>query len=448
MPSADFDDTRQSRSVQLRRDNQGPRMTDVADIERSAAAAIKAGVGVADASSTQAGPGPEQAKPTAATSPLTAAQLALHTGWTMAVLYTIAPLPAAGAAEGPPPAELPTVRELPELARRTVELARLNRLLDCLSTQPGSIALPRSSALSGSFSLPGSSALTATATGMDATAADFPTRVRDLHVQVLGVLAAAGLELEIAYELGRSLRNTVHPHADPKQKETSLAPAVADLLDRGRIAKLQEGLATLAAEFPPQVAAIVSASMGRWSDFADVTVGKSAAKNQKIANKDRIAGQMRDSLARQGDVWLMLLVGVQSTAGLLTPEGYVTAGEAALKRSARIVRRVLAHYWAAALCLAAALGGVLYLAVAELAGAGQVWTSIAAIGSAMGISTQSIRSVISRLSTEAERPVLTAAEEDAKAWAITTLPQADLTLWTARKVRKAGIAKPVGLGRF
>ncbi len=399
-------------------------MTDMEDIDRPATAAIQPGASVAHANSSLARPEPEPAVPGAAPTSLTTVQLALYAGWTMAVLYTAVPLPPKG---GPP--DLPTVHELSEQERRTVELGRLHRLLGWLAE------------------LPGSSRLTNDAARMNAGKPDFPARLRDLHLTVLSVLAAAGLELELAYELGRSLRDTVDPREDPQNGE-SPAAAVARQLARGRIAKLQEWLATLSAEFPPQVAAIVAASMGRWSDFAEVTVGSSAATRRKMSDKDEFAGEMRDYLLRQGDVWLMLLVGVRSTAGLLTPEGYVTAGEAALRRSARIVRGVLAHYWGVALCLAAALGGVLYLAVAQLGGASQVWTSIAAIGSTMGISAQSVRSTISRLSTEAERPVLTAAEEDAKAWAVTTLPHADLTARGVRKLRKSGIAKPVGLGRF
>lgn len=340
------------------------------------------------------------------------AQLALYAGWTMAVLYAAVPRPAPGG-------ELPTVHELSEAERRAIELGRLQQLLDRLAE------------------LPGSSELKADVARMKPDDSDFPDRVRELHLAVLGAFAAAGLDLELAYELGRSLRDTV----DPRE-------AVARQLARGRIAILQEWLATLSAKFPEQVAAIVGVSLGRWSDFAEVTVGSSAAKRHKVSNKEKFAQEMGDYLLRQGDIWLMLLVGARSTDGLLTPEGYVSAGEAALRRSVRIVCGVLAHYWGVALCLAAALGGVLYLAVANLGGASQVWTSIAAIGSTMGISAQSIRSAIGRLSTEAERPVLVAAEEDAKAWAITTLPPAHLTASATRKLRKSGIAKPVGLGRF
>jgi hypothetical protein len=360
---------------------------------------------------------------TATVSTLTTAQLALYAGWTMAVLYTAVPLAQPGG-----PSELPTVHELSEPERRTVELGRLQRLLDGLAD------------------LPRSSEIKAKADQVKTAAADdFPASLLNLHLTVLGVLAAAGLELELAYELGRSLRDTVDPREDTKREESPTA-AIARQLARGRIAKLQEWLATLSAEFPPQVASIVGASMGRWSDFAEVTVGPAAASNQSLADEN--AGPMRDYLLRQGDIWLMLLVGARSTAGLLTPEGYVSAGEAALRRSARIARSVLVHHWLVVVCLAGAFGGVMYLAVTQLGGASQVWTSIAAIGSTLGVSAQSVKSAISRLSTEAERPVLTAAEEDAKAWAVTTLPKANLSLRSQRKLRKSGIAKPVGLGRF
>lgn len=362
---------------------------------------------------------------------LTTAQLALYAGWTMAVLYAAVPEP-------PPelgPAKLPTVHELSETQRRKVEAGRLHRLFDRLAEVLESTELKKASE------------------GLQAEDGEFSAHLLEFHLTVLGVLAAAGLQLELAYELGRSLRDTVDPRADPgdsAHKDAPLAAAVGRQLARGRIAKLQEWLATLAAEFPPQVAAIVSASLGRWSDFADVTVGPSAASSQDPTSKNDFAKDMRDYLLRQGDVWLMLLVGAQSTSGLLTPEGYVAAGEAALRRSAKIIRSVLVHHWVAIVVLAAALGGVMYLAITQLGGASKVWTSIAAIGSTLGLSAQSVKSAISRLSSEAERPVLAAAEEDAKAWSVTTLPQAkaNLTIMAKRKLRQSGVTPPAGLGRF
>jgi hypothetical protein len=152
-------------------------------------------------------------------------------------------------------------------------------------------------------------------------------------------------------------------------------------------------------------------------------------------------------LLPQGDAWLMLLTGARPCAGLLTPEAYVAAGEDALSRSAATARHVLEHYWSWVVIGTAALGGVLYLIFSNLGGAGQVWTSIAAIGGWLGISANTIASSARRLAAEAERPVFAMAEEDAMAWAVTTMPKVDLSKRGVRQLRKAGIAPPSTLGR-
>jgi hypothetical protein len=127
----------------------------------------------------------------------------------------------------------------------------------------------------------------------------------------------------------------------------------------------------------------------------------------------------------------------------------VAAGEAALRRSAAIIRRILQHHWLMLLISAAILGGTLYLALTYLGGAAKVWTAIAAIGGSVGISAKTISSTASRLAAEAERPVFAMAEEDAMAWAITTMPpQLPLTFRGVRRLRRAGIAPSSSLGRI
>ena len=98
--------------------------------------------------------------------------------------------------------------------------------------------------------------------------------------------------------------------------------------------------------------------------------------------------------------------------------------------------------------MAAALVGVIYLAVNNLGGAARVWTTIAAIGGSLGISARTITSAASRLTAEAERPVFTMAEEDAMAWAITTLPVVGLTSLATQRLRQAGIRPQESLGRI
>jgi hypothetical protein len=363
--------------------------------------------------------------------PLKPVQLALHAGWTMAVLYgKIADAPA-----GRPP-ELPTVNELAPEQRRKLELARLHYLLTGLLADFAGLAMLAEVPAGDEREEPQTR----------------KSKLESLNLAILTALTATQPEIQLAYELGRSLRATANP-------PDGTASGLAEQLAHGRIAKLQEWLVTLSPEFPLLTAAVVAGSLGRWSDLAAVTVDTNPARQTRgrlvglprLPAQDRrvpIAESMCAYLLQQGDVWLMLLIGELATSGLLTPEGYVTAGEAALRRSGAIVRGILRHYWVGLICVAAALGVTLFLAARYLGGAGKVWTSIAAIVGALGVSAQTIASTSSRLTAEAERPVFAMAEEDAMAWAITTMPPLTLTFRGVRHLRRAGIAPTASLGRF
>jgi len=354
--------------------------------------------------------------------PMTAVQLALCAGWTIAVLYGTIQAPAADVTE------LPTRHELQPEQRRVLELKRLGHLLEQLAIRPG---------IQGS-------GLPTEVPASDADEKALRGTLPALNLTILKVLAVGPPEVELAYELGRSLRDTANP---PPEREAPHAPALARQLGRGRIAKLQEWLATLSAQFPQHTAAIVATSLGRWSEFAAVTVQTTKPRVKK-GQPVNVAKAMRDYLLPQGDLWLMLLTGARSTSGLLSPEGYVAAGELALHRSAAIVRQVIRRYAVELLVLAAALGGVIYLAVNNLGGAARAWTTIAAVGGSLGISARTITSAASRLTAEAERPVFTIAEEDAMAWAITTLPVVGLTSLATQRLRQRGIRPQESLGRI
>ena len=369
--------------------------------------------------------------------------LGLYAGWTMAVLFgTIPAEPSADAnavhddrdaqTAPAPAARLPTVNELPPKERRELELARLRHLLAGL--------LPDFTGLA-----------TLTAGDLD----DPQTRrekLESLNVAILIALTASRPDIQLAYQLGRSLRDTANP-------PDGTATGLAQQLSHRRIAKLQDWLVTLSPEFPQLTAAVVAGSLGRWSDLASVTVGTTTTRQPPIRMRgprllptpDRrapIAESMCTYLLQQGDLWLMLLIGELATSGLLTPEGYVTAGEAALRRSGAIVRSIIRHYWPGLLCVAAALGATLFLAAHYLHGGSEVWTSIAAIVGSLGVSAQTVASTSSRLTAEAAKPVFVAAEEDAMAWAITTLPPLSLTFRGVRHLRRAGVAPTSSLSRF
>ncbi|HKD88070.1 MAG TPA: hypothetical protein VKB62_06020 [Streptosporangiaceae bacterium] len=384
-------------------------------------------------------------------------QLALFAGWTTAVLYGTLPgdptddahnaddvqTARAPAALGKPeddapapapgsPAVVPAVDQLPPHDRRKLELARLRHLLAGL--------------------LPDFAGLSALTAGDLEDSRAREEKLASLNLDILTALTAKQPEIQLAYELGRSLRDTANP-------PDGTAKGLAEQLAHRRIAKLQDWLAALSPEFPQLTAAVVAGSLGRWSDLASVTVVPNAAGQARVAvpglrrlpaqeRRAPIAESMCSYLLQQGDVWLMLLIGELATSGLLTPEGYVTAGEAALRRSGAIVQGIIRHYWFGLLSVAAALGGMLFLAARYLEGGSKVWTSIAAIVGSLGVSAQTIASTASRLTAEATKPVLTMAEEDAMAWAITTLPPLTLTFRGVRHLRRAGVAPTASLSRF
>lgn len=362
-----------------------------------------------------------QAEQTAVAAGPAAEQLALEAGWTMAVLYgKIEPLPP-GEAPG-----LPTANELNQADRRKLESDRLGHLLRRLAAMPGFAG----------------SGLPAKVPAPDENQEAWEQALRKLNLDILCALAATRQQTLLAYQLGRSLRDTANP-LDQHPPELALSRVFA----RDRIATLQGWLAELSSELPSQTAVVVAASLGRWSEFATIATGTSSAR-PKSGARTTLAETMYKYLLRQGDLWLMFLTGAYPASGLLSPEGYVAAGELALRRSATIIRRILKHYWAALLAGAIAVAAILYLAITYLGGAAKVWTSIVTIAGSLGITAQAVASTTARLAAEAERPVFAAAEEDVMAWAITTLPALRLSPWQVHQLRKAGIAPTNSLARI
>lgn len=124
----------------------------------------------------------------------------------------------------------------------------------------------------------------------------------------------------------------------------------------------------------------------------------------------------------------------------------MAAGEAAVSRAVRIVGKVAKHYWPALATLAAALGGISYLAIADLSGAGRVWTEIGSVAGSLGISARGIGSAVAKLSAEGMRPVFALEEQDVIAWSVTELPRARLTHGAVAAVRRSGVPRGPRMG--
>jgi hypothetical protein len=379
-----------------------------------------------DAASVSAG---GHAIPTASARPNwgLAVPIAVELGWTMAVLFG-----RLGTGLPQDSIHLPTEHELPESQRKELEIDRIDSLV--LRLKPH---------------------LTAQSLTMIGTVAisNPPTRpeLQTANFAILKALACTNRQIELAYQLGRSLRDTAHP---PVAQDTltpdQLEAALKAQLSHHRVEKLQEWMSTLSTNLAPNSAAIVGASVGRWSDFTATVLDDGPGSLRQWTRGDNskavVVQRMIGALLNQGDVWLDVLTGSETTTGLLTPEAYVAAGEAALSRTVRLIRRVFLHYWVAFLLLAVALGAVVWLAADNLGGAGKVWTQIAAIAGALGVSAKGIANGVVRMSGAAEQPIYQAEKLDAMAWAITTLPSVKLDNRGVRALRRSGIQRSRPLG--
>jgi hypothetical protein len=372
--------------------------------------------------------------PTATDVLKTSVPVALQLGWVMSLLF--------GPFDRTQPVtdRLPTERELEKPERVAVELSRLDALVGQLNglLPPGAV-----------IAIPGTAGL---AKSDEDALADDGTRQSALqryNQTILESLARAAKQLGLAYQLGRSLRRTVLPLPPTTAPGSLLLRTIRNALRRERVVRIQGWLSTLDASLSTNAATVVAKSLGRWSDWAETVIDADGSLALSVPDEHgeyvRAIGRL---LLQQGDVWLNFLVGAQSTEGLLTPESMVAAGEDALARTGRIVRRVIAHNWIALVVVAVVLGLILWAVFANLAGAAKVWTGIASIAGALGVTVNGIRNSVVRLSTAAERPIYLAAEVDAMAWAVTTLPREDKLDGRVREqLRRDGIQTRSPLGR-
>lgn len=445
-----------------------------------------------------------------------AVPLAVEIGWTMAVLYRVVE-PQPDDNQPSVPDELPTEHELSPEDRKALEQGRVNVLLAQLrKLLPAGADVVADIRLSGSDdgqasaaspapdpdhapapnpdNVPALNADNAPAPDPDhapapnadnapALNADQQTLV-DANLKILEWLACAGRDFGLAYQLGRSLRDTANPplrrdrarlaqgeqeiqarnRKAQKQPNGNLTAAMAKKqatwefevrdglvrqLCRPRVATLQEWLSTLEPYLPEDSATIVSVSIGRWSDLVSTIFDKNTPgglRRFRGQSQLYVAGELAHDLLPQGDAWLDLLIGAASSQKL-TPEGYVAAGEAALGRTARIVKRIAAHYWFVLVILAAALGGALYFAESGIGGAGRAWTEIAAVASTLGVTWKGIATAVARFSKQAEKNIYDLEKIDAMAWSVDTFP-AELKLNGSgvRALRRSGILPPGPMG--
>lgn len=307
-------------------------------------------------------------------------------GWMMAQLF--GPLQRRGA--GDTLAHLPTVAELGEDGQ--MDLALL-QLADLLKPYPDL----SSAAIENAWKSPGHKGFT------DAVSA--------LHLKILTQLIDDRQQLH-AYQLGRALSDTCWL---PDKK------AGADFFlrefNRHRLATLQMWLAQASMALPPMSAATVSRSLQNWQDWADTSATAIRAGWETTAHGTVVA-----ALRTQGAVWHAMLAGETDTSAQTSVDAWIHAGQSILRTIRSLTLGVLRRFWPVAVVLAAATGGLLYLAIADSSGTAKVWTTLATVAAALGASGASVRSAAKKAASGIEQDIWRAATLSARAWAATWLP--------------------------
>ena len=259
---------------------------------------------------------------------------------------------------------------------------------------------------------------------------DFTAAVKALHLQILHQLADDHQQLS-AYQLGRALSDTCW-----LPTEEAGADFVLQEFDRHRLATLQAWLAEAGAALPPQSAATVSRSLQNWQDWADINAANLRA-GWATAHTTVV-----DALRNQASAWQALLSGETDLSGQTSIDAWVHAGQSILRTAHLLMLTIIRRFWPVVLVIAAATGGLLYLATANTSGTAKVWTSLVTVAAALGVSGAGLRAAAQKAVGGIEQDIQDAAALDARAWGITWLPTLPQSRMQRYRLASRGVAAP------
>jgi hypothetical protein len=331
-------------------------------------------------------------------------------GWLMARLFGARqqPIwPPPSQAGGTPP-HLPAVAELDPEHQVQVAVAELQDLLSVY------------------FSLSAADVMTAWESG---NAEAFAAAVTALHLELLMQLAANPGQSN-AYQLGRALSDACWL---PSQAGPDF---FLREFGRNNLATLQTWLTQAGDALAALPAAAVSRSLENWQDWADVNASP-LTSNWSTAHEIVVT-----ALRTQGQAWRAQLAGQADSSGPISPDAWVHAGQSMLRTSRTLTLTAVRRFWPIMVVVAAATGGLLYLAIANSTGTARVWTSLATVAAALGVTGASVRAAAIRAASGIEHDISQAASLDARAWSITWLPTMPQSRLRRYRLARRGVDAP------
>ena len=261
--------------------------------------------------------------------------------------------------------------------------------------------------------------------------AAFDREVNTLHLAILDRFADDQQQLN-AYQLGLALSDLCW------LPEAAGVGSMTGMFRRDQIAAMQTWLNGAGTAIPQSTGAIVGQSLGHWADWADVNAATLRAASAGAAQATTVISALRV----QGAVWHSVLT-ADPDVTLNPPMGAWVQAGSAMARAVRMVTGViLRRFWPAVVIVLAALAGLLYLVIANLSGADQVWGSVVTVIAVVGAAGGGIFGGVSRALGGVGYDIWNAARREAQVWSITWLPAMAQGVSQRAKLESRGVATP------
>jgi hypothetical protein len=258
----------------------------------------------------------------------------------------------------------------------------------------------------------------------------FTDAVSALHLELLKQLAGEPQQLD-AYQLGRALSDTCWLPSKDAGPDFFLQE-----FGRHRLATLQTWLTRASGTLPALSAATVSRSLQNWQDWADINASE-VRTGWATAYRSVVA-----ALRTQAQAWHALLAGHADITGPISLDAWVHAGQSILRTTRMLMLTALRRFWPVLVILAAATGGLLYLAIANSSGTAKVWTSLVTVAAALGVTGGGLRAAARRAVSGIEQDISRTASLDARAWSVTWLPTLQQSALQHYRLANRGVAAP------
>jgi hypothetical protein len=207
---------------------------------------------------------------------------------------------------------------------------------------------------------------------------------------------------------------------------------------RDQIAAMQTWLNGAGTAIPQSTGAIVGQSLGHWADWIDVNAATLRAAGAGTAQATTVISALRV----QGAVWHSVLTADPDVSLNPAMGAWVQAGSAMVRAVRMVTGVILRRFWPVVLIAVAALAGLLYLVIANLSGAGQVWGSLVTVIAVVGAAGGGIFGGVSRALGGVGYDIWNAARREAQVWSITWLPAMAQGVRERVTLESRGVAAP------